>query len=244
MKQRLLNYLLHRSGVFSRCLDYSFDNFREASGNRRAFDRVQRFGDDFTYEEKDTGVGNHRGRGLYLYGPPGGGKTHLAAALIRHVLARHPEAFIKDLEFDYFSQTEFDEEMRQQGIESPFFMISSQDYLMSQKLLFGKREQFTFIQEVCRYELLILDDLGTEPVSFWSVQELLYLVCFRYNNLKATVYTSNYDLSQLLDKYRKQTSTHISEKLISRITETCTVLKLSGGDFGNFNQDHPGIEAD
>ena len=60
---------------------YSFDNFVVCSGNRTAFHFAQMVMD-----------GNSTDNLLYVYGPPGSGKTHLLMAICEGLAARHRES--------------------------------------------------------------------------------------------------------------------------------------------------------
>ena len=53
-------------------------------------------------------------------------------------------------------------------------------------------------------DLLVVDDLGTELLSDWTIDEIFFLVFYRYSHCKPTVFTSNYDLSEIYAKYCKK----------------------------------------
>lgn len=120
---------------------------------------------------------------LFLYGPVGVGKTHLAAAIANYVMT--------NLKIG----TYFD--------EVPDLL----DHLRATfdpDLGTGYDERFHLIRDV---GILVLDDLGTENATPWAKEKLYQIINHRYMEQLPTVITSNVDhrkvderiLSRILD---------------------------------------------
>ena len=107
------------------------------------------------------------------------------------------------------------------AVESTFNRSSSQ----SEQLL---------IQKFSNIDVLFFDDLGTEIFTKTSgetwLQGLLFdLINKRYNNRKATVFSSNYSLNSLINERG------IMEKTVERISEMTSgaVMKIAGKSLRN-----------
>lgn len=72
-------------------------------------------------------------------------------------------------------------------------------------------------------DLLILDDIGSERETDWTKERLLIIVDGRLNNLKPTVFTTNYDLSDL--------DARVGMRAASRILGHNLQLVLQGPDW-------------
>jgi DNA replication protein DnaC len=68
----------------------------------------------------------------------------------------------------------------------------------------------------------VLDDLGAEKPSEWTCEKLLELVDERYVQARPTIVTSNLPPNKL--------STHVGERVASRLAEMCTVVPVVGQD--------------
>ena len=53
------------------------------------------------------------------------------------------------------------------------------------------------LEELLQADLLVLDDIGSERETGWTMERLLIIVDGRLTNLKPTVFTTNYDLGDL-----------------------------------------------
>lgn len=138
----------------------SFENFKLRPGTEAAFKLARNFVNKFKEQTY----------GLYLYGPKGAGKSHLAAA-IHHELLR-------------------------QGFAS-VFIDTSQLFGMA-KATFNKQNNRTdqdYIRAAVGAELLVLDEIGLAPMSNYEFQLLFQIVNGRKG--KPTIYTSNLNLSRL-----------------------------------------------
>lgn len=100
---------------------------------------------------------------LYLYGPPGAGKSHLAAA-IANDLAKNGE---------------------------PVAYASVPDILAFVKRGMGDGSADMRFDGLLSVDVLILDDLGTENSTAWSVETIFRLIDEREKHDRTTVITSN-----------------------------------------------------
>lgn len=69
---------------------------------------------------------------------------------------------------------------------------------------------------------LFLDDLGVEKTSEWTIQILYLIINERYEKELPIIISSNLSLAEL--------SFHIGERITSRISEMCELVKLTGTD--------------
>lgn len=73
-----------------------------------------------------------------------------------------------------------------------------------------------------QYYPLVIDDIGAERSTDWVREQLDMIVDYRYRYDLQTIYTSNLSLGEL-----HKTA---SERVASRLSAMCIVLKLSGDD--------------
>jgi DNA replication protein DnaC len=115
-------------------------------------------------------------RWLFLYGPCGTGKTHLAVAIARYAMQWHNQsvyfAVVPDL-LDHLRAT--------------FDPSSGSAY----------DDRFTTIRNA---QLLVLDDLGTENATPWAKEKLYQIINHRYMEQLPTVITSNVDQRKVEDR--------------------------------------------
>ena len=142
---------------------------------------------------------------IYLFGDKGVGKTHLTACMANFLLSKCVLVLFTNL-FEI-----------SKAVKSTFNRESSQ----TEQIL---------IQKFSNIDVLFFDDLGTELFTRNSgetwLQGLLFdLINKRYNNRKATIFSSNYSLNTLVNERG------IMEKTVDRISEMTSgaVMKITGG---------------
>lgn len=149
-------------------------------------------------------------KGIYIHGPVGSGKTHIAYAL----------------------KKQYDRETRYEGDKC--FVGRSIRFWNTTELLREMRKDFDReayekrnIAEDLYEGLLILDDLGSEKMTEW-VEETFYLIVNkRYENIVPTIFTSNFAVKDL--------SKRVGDRTASRIVEMCELIELVGADIRTKN---------
>jgi len=132
--------------------------------------------------------------GVFLYGGVGTGKTLLTSKILH--------------EYDWKSAR----------------FVSVPKLLAELRDTFNNKDKscMRIVENLVACELLILDDLGAEKVSDWTVEILYLIVNGRYENMKKLIVTSNCPPRLL--------SQRLSDRIISRIMEMCQMAKITSAD--------------
>ena len=166
------------------------------------------------YEDK-VGIAKNsisEGKSLFLYGPNGTGKTHLAVGLLY-------DWFVRGIKYGHDWLSEKQEKIYP---KIPMF-IPSVEFFLELKSSFDSKVSELEIIDKYSHGLLLLDDLGAEKVSDWSRQVCYTLIDRRYREMQPTIITSNLGLNELAKT--------IDERIASRIVEMGAVVKLEGKDY-------------
>lgn len=127
-------------------------------------------------------------RWLFIYGPPGSGKTHLAIGAYNAVSAQQPAAFVRASAMIGYLRD---------GID---------DHTVNARL-----EQLKTIG------FLVIDDLATERPSDWGLARLYDIIDARYAARRPTVITSNVSLLRLIPERPRQDEELHWQRIQSRI---------------------------
>lgn len=149
--------------------------------------------------------------GLLLIGEPGTGKTHLAVAALRMLIAKGFEGIF----FDYQNLLE--------RIRSGYDPNSGS----------SDREAYRVALDA---EVLLLDDLGAHRVTDWVEDTVTAIITYRCNNRKATIATTNLidqdagaavaDRSAAAMGVKTTLAERIGMRARSRLYEMCRIVKM------------------
>ncbi len=150
----------------------------------------------------------------YIQGDVGCGKTYLSVALLREFVKSFP--VVRGYNGYYFEP---------KSRRLPIF-VSVPELLLEIRHCFSQDSSIKEVEVVAKYSdtpFLILDDLGTEKSTEWSLQTLYLIVNRRsVEPQNITLVTSNLTLNQIAEK--------LGDRIASRIAGLCQVLELRGDD--------------
>jgi DNA replication protein DnaC len=146
------------------------------------------------------------GQGLFLEGQPGVGKTHLAVAVLKQVMqsSRARGLYYDTRDLLRVIRSTYDPSIRTTELE--------------------------ILRPVMKADLLVLDDLGAEKTSEWVEETMNLIVNTRYNERRATIFTSNYmDIPDDTDP--NSLLFRIGFRMRSRLHEMCEFIVMDGADY-------------
>lgn len=145
-----------------------------------------------------TPAGTNGSRNLLFYGTVGTGKSFLSGCIANALLE-------KGCSVVYFSAVGFFETLARYSFDS-----------------FEKETLYNYVKDLYNYDLVIVDDLGTELLSSFVTSQLFTFLNEREARGKSTIISTNLNLQELRDRY--------SDRIFSRLTKSYTICKLTGPD--------------
>lgn len=131
----------------------------------------------------------NRSKSILLLSHPGTGKTYLASCIVNRLVSM--------------------------GIAAIFIVVP--DLLNQIRATYNRDNQETeerIMYGLCDCDLLVLDDIGAErhrDKEDWGTEKLYSIINSRYNNMKATIFTTNCSMKELADKLGDRTFSRICE---------------------------------
>ena len=143
-----------------------------------------------------------RDKGLYICGGFGVGKTYFASALANSLVANGSSVVF---------------------VKCNSFVTDMYTLLMNDSYAFDR-----LLNKIKNADYLILDDIGTENVTAFSRDRLLYnILDYRMENNMCTIFTSNYDYKNLKAHFEQLPDAN-ADRICERIISLAELQKLEG----------------
>jgi DNA replication protein DnaC len=205
-REETIQRRLREARLTGELLHWSFESFPAGSGHQPLVADLQAW---VARERFPLAEGYLHGRGLYLVGRAGRGKTGLAVATLRRWIEQGGAGrFIVPASYFDALRASFDS-------DDPY----------------EKAEATRLRRDVHEAPLLVLDDFGAEGSSEWVARCTFEILNYRMNAERPTIITSNHPIEVAVGwlAARQKDPEAAAERLTSRLLKMCEVMKLAGG---------------
>jgi DNA replication protein DnaC len=152
-----------------------------------------------------------RHSGVYFYGQPGTGKTHLLTNLCCGLI---------DNGYNYRKIIWANTSSLLTNIRSSF----------GKKYGYNEETEQEIVLKKLQTTILFLDDIGTESATDWAKEILYDVVNYRYEERLPTFISSNLSPQELANR--------LGDKFASRVIEMCNPIRVEGNDWRLKNADN------
>lgn len=177
------------SGKASTDSEFTFDNYpdEQRRNSPQTFQAALDFANGFEPPKEGEAIPQAYRQGLYLFGPPGVGKTHLVLAVCNRLEERRvPVLFVR--------------------AESIFDKLRG--------MLEQKQDIEPILEEYCRVPVLIIDELAQEtPPTEFTIGKVFRIINTRFIEGLPTLFTSNYAPTEVYRNVPARIAAAAAEKI-------------------------------
>ena len=160
--------------------DKTFTNFN-TDNNAEEFASCRKYSKDFMERLKD-------GKGLFITGKVGSGKTHLAAAII-----------------DYIAR------ILKNKKRMRLIFTTAVNLIAEIKYSFDSNDTEETVKKYEECDLLVIDDLGPERMTDWTNELFYKIIDSRYSNMRPMIITTNLTNKEIKGKLSERVVSRIYE---------------------------------
>ncbi len=103
------------------------------------------------------------------------------------------------------------------------YSVFATNIIRLQNQLFHAEDKNSILGEISRYDLLLLDDLGAERNTSFSIEQVYSIIDERYKANKPLIATTNYS-----PQYLQSLQDVEHRRIYDRIAEMCTAVRVEG----------------
>lgn len=201
--QERVKKIIGDSGINARFLQRTFNTFDITKENAKAAKAAKTYADTFSLKIPGPKNPEPGRNGLFITGPKGTGKTHIAAAIANQLM--------------------------NQG--TAVICMTMIDLLERIKRTYERNadSESTVLSLYKQVPLLIIDDMGKEPATDWGISKIYAIINGRYEGYMPTIVTTNYDDQQLVKRLTPASGDDITaDAAIDRLREMCHGILMGG----------------
>jgi DNA replication protein DnaC len=206
MRERV-SRVIGESGMGERFLQRTFQNYVADTPDRKRVSAAARgYAEAFEQRLPRRGKPLPGRNGFFIHGPKGTGKTHIVAAIANSILNAGTAAVC----------------MTERELLGRIRRTYSH----------GNGDESDVLEVYKRVPLLIIDDLGKEKPSEWTLATLYAIIDGRYERAMPTIVTTNYDPVSLLERMTpKGGDITTADAIVDRLNEMCESIFMDGGSW-------------
>jgi DNA replication protein DnaC len=129
----------------------------------------------------------NKNKSFLIFSHPGTGKTLITSAVVNMLVKQNKSVIFKNI-IDILDQIKSSYGNYNDGID-----------------------EIKLIHGLCKTELLVLDDLGSENITNWSQEKIFKIIDKRYTDSRSTIFTTNLSLNEIKATYE--------DRIFSRLIE-------------------------